>query len=73
MTATLLTVSLVAFVGVLLAGNSLVSKGVSEGGGAVSRVLPEVARIRDEAVEKVMMTVMGKYGELLQRVYGTLG
>ncbi len=64
---------LAAFVCLLLAGNNLVRRGAVEGGVAVSRVLPEVARVRDEAVQVVEGEVLGKYEVLLQCLYDRVG
>ena len=67
-------VVLTAFVAILLTGNSIVTNGVVEGGEAVSVVLPEVKKIRDEAVEGVEVAVLEKYRNLLDDIYSnTLG
>lgn len=69
----LLVISLISFVGVLLAGNSLVSTGVSEGRTAVSLLLPEVARTRDQAVGSAVDMILGRYSTELSRMFETLG
>lgn len=69
----LLILVLIAFVCVLLAGSTLISRGASEGGGAVSQLLPEVARVRDEAVEGARREVLGRYDVLLQMFYDRVG
>ena len=72
-TITLLIICLIAFVGVLLAGNSLVNRSVAEGGGAVGVVLPAAAEVRDGAVEEVVGLVRGQYEVLLSNMYRRLG
>ena len=66
-------VVLTAFVVILLTGNSIAANGVVEAGGVVSVVLPEVKKIRDEAVEGVEVAVLEKYRDLLDDIYYTLG
>ena len=63
----LLTIILIAFMGILLAGNGLVSTATAEGRVAVSKIIPAVVQVRDSAVAEVMETVRGKYVELLQK------
>ena len=60
---------LVSFVGLLLAGNGLIRQGVAEGGGAVSRILPEVAGVRDRATQEVEEKVLLRYHSLLEQLY----
>jgi hypothetical protein len=67
-TAVLILV-LVAFVGILLAGISHISRGVTDGGGAVSQIIPEVARVRNEAVEAAREVMVVEYDDLLQDFY----
>ena len=67
-----LLVGLVAFMALLLEGNSLVNRGVFEGGVAVSKLLPQTEKIRDQSVHGVEVTVLGGYERLSQDVYNIL-
>lgn len=71
--STLLLIALLAFTGILLVGNSLVSRGVAEGGMAVGGVLPELVQVRDKATEEVVERVLGEYGILLDETYTIFG
>ncbi len=61
----LLLLLLCVFLGLLLAGNSLLSSGVRSGGVAVGVVLPELARVRDNAFEQVEHLLVDEYNQLL--------
>ena len=71
--ASLLILVIIAFVGVLLAGNSLVSRGVEQGGGAVRALLPEVVQVRNDSLREVTDRVLGEYQELLEDIYQRVG
>ncbi len=65
MTVFLLLLLLCVFLSVLLAGNSLVSTGVREGGMAVGVALPELAGVRDDAFSQVEALLVTQYSQLL--------
>ena len=72
-TSIILTLGIIGFVGVLLAGNTRISQGVSEGGGAVAALLPEVVRVREESVQAVDDAVLKGYRSLLDDLYSGVG
>ncbi len=72
MTIFLLLLLLCVFLSVLLAGNTLVSSGVREGGVAVGVVLPELAKMRDDAFSQVENVLVTQYNRFLSKLENDL-
>lgn len=64
-----LLIILVTFLCILLLGNSSISQGVTEGYVAVSSVLGEVERVRNEAMGMAEEVVLGRYEDMLEDIY----
>ena len=68
----LILLLLIIFLSILLVANSWVNQGVSEGGGAVETVLPELVRLRSESVSQVSNITRNDLHSLRKKLHDTI-
>ena len=65
----ILVVVQVVFVVILLLGNSYVHEGVEQGRGAVSSILPEIDKVKRNAMVEAGVMIVDEYEGLLTNIY----
>ena len=68
----LLLFILVSFLSILLSGNSSISRGVTKGSLAVSLVVEEADKVKNEAVGMTEEVVLGRYEDMLEDIFNKL-